>query len=251
MLKRPAVLAGLALLAIACQPPPADEGETTEVLETARAPVPHEPPLPFDLTEEQASGKLIYETVCWTCHGEAGRGDGPAVASGSIPDPPSFHVAPVLGMSGAELTERFAGALEGADESHPHMRYVAEILRPDRFQDALAYVPVLTWPDNLEGSAMAGRARYEETCAACHGMAGGGDGPAAEKLVVQPAEFPTDSLIAAGDFQGVFQRIKQGQGVHGSAMPPWGLMMTDQEIWDLVAYLFSFQPGQLPTPPSG
>ena len=207
-------------------------------------------PMPFELTAEQESGRLVWQTVCWTCHGEAGRGDGPAVQAGSVPAPPDLHADPIASMSAQELERRFRRAMEGQDPTHPHMRSVGELLKPEVFADALAFVPALVWPEEVYGSAFAGRERYEELCMSCHGEKGEGHGTAADVLVVPPAQFPTDTLIAAEDWQGVFDRIKSGGQVHGSAMPPWGVMLSDAEIWDLVAYLGSFQAERLSPPPA-
>ena len=76
------------------------------------------------------------------------------------------------------------------------------------------------------------------------------DGPAAAALTeVRPQDFQTDTLLAARDWGGVFARIRDGgQSVHGSAMPPWGILLSEGEIWDVVAYLATFQPGLLRAP---
>lgn len=36
-----------------------------------------------------AEGKKIYESICWTCHGMTGKGDGPAAAR--LNPPPADH----------------------------------------------------------------------------------------------------------------------------------------------------------------
>ena len=71
-----------------------------------------------------------------------------------------------------------------------------------------------------------------------------------EVLDLAPANFTQDTLLAARDFQAAFEKIRSGGGgVHGSAMPPWGVMLDDGDVWDLVAYISSFQPGILSAPP--
>ena len=32
-------------------------------------------------------------------------------------------------------------------------------------------------------------------------------------------------------------------------MPPWGILLSEGEIWDVVAYLATFQPGLVSEPP--
>ena len=64
------VIAAVSGLAIAAQ----DEGSTWEVPEEARA-----EKNPVESTPEAiAAGKGLYEKHCLMCHGEAGKGDGPA-----------------------------------------------------------------------------------------------------------------------------------------------------------------------------
>jgi hypothetical protein len=63
------------------------------------------------------------------------------------------------------------------------------------------------------------------------------------------ADFTTDTLIAARDWEAVFRRIREGgRAVHGSSMPPWGIFLSVAETWDLVAFLGTFQPGALSKP---
>lgn len=207
-------------------------------------------PEPLALTGDQEAGQQVFETVCWTCHGESGRGNGPAVESGSVPRPPDLTSGQYASMSAADLQARFA-SLSAADSAHPHMRVVRSLLTEETFNQALTYVPVLGYPGEIEGAAVGGRETYQFRCAACHGETGQGDGPAAGILATPPADFTTDTLIAARDFEGLFTRIQDGgAGVHGSSMPPWGVMMSDEEIWDLVAYIAStFQDVEF-TPPS-
>lgn len=212
-------------------------------------------PLLARLSAEQAEGRLIFQSVCWTCHGSTGRGDGPATEAGVTGQPPNFLTGEYASLSAADLEARFQAALEGAeaDPEHPHMQYVVNLLKPERFRAALSYIPVLAYPPELPGSALAGMDLYETRCTACHGDEGDGSGYASGALVtIKPADFRTDTLVAAGNFEGLFQRIRDGgRSVHGSSMPAWGVALTDNQIWDLVAYVATFREGALPPLPGG
>lgn len=241
---RKLLIANVCLVVVACggpaESPPSD----------AAAAAVGEDGAPVPLTAVQEEGRLIYETMCWTCHGVAGRGDGPAVGAGAIPPPPSFHSQEYAGLTTEALEARFTPSVTGADTGHPHMQYVASLLRPDRFAAALSFIPALIYPPELPGSALAGERSYDSRCSGCHGESGRGDGPASQSLVLMPpADFTTDTLIAAADWDAVFNRIREGgRAVHGSSMPPWGVVLSEPETWDLVAFLGTFQPGVLSEP---
>jgi mono/diheme cytochrome c family protein len=203
------------------------------------------------LTPTQQEGRTIYQTVCWTCHGTSGRGDGPAVQAGTMSAPPSFHTEEYATASVTDLERRFGMDIDAADPNHPHMQYVASLLQPEKFHAALAFIPALAYPAELPGSALAGETIFNYRCAACHGRDGRGDGPAADALVAaKPADFTQDTLLARRDWAAVSTRIHEGgQKVHGSSMPPWGIVLSEDEIQDLIAYLGTFQPAILSSPP--
>lgn len=201
----------------------------------------------LSLDDAQQSGRQVFETVCWTCHGSAGRGDGPVVIAGGTTPPPNFLIGEYPDMNAGDFEARFRLALAGREDTHPHMRYVTSILTPEKFADALSFLPALIFPSMIPGSAIAGGVMYETRCQGCHGEEGRGDGAAAASLgSARPADFTQDTLISSRDWEGLFTRIREGgQGTHTS-MPPWGIVFTDAEMWDLVAFIASLQPGVFP-----
>lgn len=238
-----AALVGSAALA-ACSGPQEAPSGTMQAAATA-TPTEH---VAVSLTAEQQEGQVVFEGVCWTCHGSAGHGDGPARTEDVVP--PSFQTQEYARASAASLQERFRASLEGADTTHPHMQYVVKLVKPDAFEAALAYIPALAYPPEIPGSAINGERIFQFRCAACHGPQGMGDGPAAENLVdLKPANFTTDTLVASADWDAVYNKIREGgQHVHGSLMPAWGVVLSDADMWDLVAYLATFQPGLVARP---
>ena len=166
--------------------------------------------------------------------------------------PPNFHTGGYAELSGADLEERFAGVWDGNDPTHPHMQYVATVMEREPFLEALAYIPMLAYPMEIPGSALAGHATYMARCAPCHGAQGTGVGMASDMLLIPAADLTRDTLVAARDFDAVFRLIKEGgsPAVHGSSMPAWGLVFDEGTIWDLVAYVASLQPGALSEPPT-
>jgi mono/diheme cytochrome c family protein len=67
---------------------------------------------------------------------------------------------------------------------------------------------------------------------------------------IKPVDFTTDTLIAARNWDVLYSRIQEGgRTVHGSSMPPWGIVLPEADMWDLVAYLATFQSGAVRPPP--
>jgi mono/diheme cytochrome c family protein len=208
--------------------------------------------MPFVLTAEQAEGWVIYETMCWTCHGAAGRGDGPAVQAGTTGAPPSFHTPDYARSSAEAIERRFRGGVAGGDPGHPHMTYVASLLQPEHFIHALSFIPVLVYPPEIPGSAVAGKTIYDFRCAGCHGLEGTGEGAGAGAesfITIRPADFTSDSLIANKDWDALYRRVSEGAGsIHSASMPQWSVVLSESEIWDVVSFLATFQEGVLRPP---
>ena len=76
-------------------------------------------------------------------------------------------------------------------------------------------------------SAQRGKQIFSEYCAACHGVSGKGNGPAASALKIPPTDLTALAAHNKGQFPSlrVMQAIKAGPSVpaHGSeTMPVWG-----------------------------
>jgi mono/diheme cytochrome c family protein/plastocyanin len=114
------------------------------------------------------------------------------------------------------------------------------------------------WRSNTTLEALAnGKKLYAQNCAACHGENGAGNGVFADDLAKAgassmqtmsgseemsrqtPADFTDPSRML-----GASPALLQGKilrGGMGTGMPMWGSIFTEQQIWDLIAYLYSFQ----------
>lgn len=97
------------------------------------------------------------------------------------------------------------------------------------------------------GHVAAGRAVYYRNCVFCHGDNMGGDGIFAHGFDPQPANFADPTTIAMLQESYLFWRIaKGGPGLPdestpwSSAMPAWESRLTEDEIWDVILFLYSF-----------
>ncbi|MGD8321105.1 MAG: c-type cytochrome [Gemmatimonadota bacterium] len=245
------VLVTFAAVLAACGGPSENPSQSTAADTTAAGTASAQPQVhqAVALTSVQKQGQVVFESVCWTCHGSAGHGDGPATSADIVP--PTFQTQDYALASEATLEARFGASLNaGADPQHPHMQYVAKLVKPTAFKSALTFIPALAYPPEIPGSAIHGQEIFQYRCAGCHGADGRGDGPAAANLVgMKPANFTTDTLVASADWDAVYDKIRKGgDKVHGSLMPAWGVVLKDADVWDLVAYLATFQPGLLSQP---
>jgi len=81
--------------------------------------------------------------------------------------------------------------------------------------------------------AQAGKTLYENFCLSCHGPAGKGDGPAASTLQPKPADL--SALLQSQDDAYLAARISEGKD--GTAMVSWKNVLSEAQIWQIVAYL--------------
>jgi len=114
------------------------------------------------------------------------------------------------------------------------------------------------WQFNTTLESLAnGQQLYAQNCAACHGENGVGDGVFADDLAAS-GEASMQTMTGAGnmtmqspvDFTnptrmlGASPALLQGKilrGGMGTGMPMWGSIFTEDQIWDLIAYIYSFQ----------
>lgn len=74
---------------------------------------------------------------------------------------------------------------------------------------------------------------FQVYCASCHGETGHGDGPAGASLVPAPKDLVELQLKVEDDY--LFWRISDGKS--GTAMVAWKGILTDEQIWQTVAFI--------------
>jgi mono/diheme cytochrome c family protein/plastocyanin len=109
--------------------------------------------------------------------------------------------------------------------------------------DAVAYLWLLDLDaERLEQAATL----YAKNCAACHGETGDGRGPGADALAAQgvgqhgdaqPAAFADPHTMPGGSSELYYAKLRRG-GM-GTGMPSFGPILTPDETWLLVDYLWT------------
>ena len=82
-------------------------------------------------------------------------------------------------------------------------------------------------------AAASGADLYKVNCASCHGDGGRGDGVAGQSLLPKPVNLVELNKIAGDAY--LFWRIYEGKP--GTSMVPWRGILTDEQIWQVVAFI--------------
>jgi len=92
-----------------------------------------------------------------------------------------------------------------------------------------------------------GRRVYFENCVFCHGDRLGGEGIFAHGFEPKPANFVDPTTIAMLEEGFLFWRIATGgpglpdeSEPWNSAMPAWDQFLSEQEIWEVILFLYEF-----------
>ena len=101
-------------------------------------------------------------------------------------------------------------------------------------------------PEQFRAHLANGRRTYYRNCVFCHGDALAGDGLYARGLNPIPTNF-TEGTIEQLQESYLFWRISKGGpglpaegGPWDSAMPAWERFLSEQEIWEVILYLYDF-----------
>ena len=109
------------------------------------------------------------------------------------------------------------------------------------FGPAEASIPAVTNPINSsEDSAGRGKQLFQTNCATCHGLDGGGQGPAAHGITTFPRQLWVWSSTDSSADGYLYWIITNGR----NEMPPWGLVLSEDQRWDVINYIRTMkQPG--------
>jgi mono/diheme cytochrome c family protein len=102
-------------------------------------------------------------------------------------------------------------------------------------------------PEEFARHVENGRRVYFESCFYCHGDSMGGDGMFAHALNPIPTNFNDPGVLPMLQESFLFWRIAKGGpgmpeegGPWDSAMPAWENFLTEEEMWDVILFLYDF-----------
>ena len=206
----------------------------------------------------QQTGREIYMKRCFWCHGEQGRGDGPA-AVGMIPQPRDLVAAEYKIRStpyGQLPTDEDLFRVISAGLPGTPMPGWEKVLSEAERREIVAYLKSLSprfqseKPEPL--SIPSGRGLVERgkqifqtaRCFVCHGESGRADGGITTALNFEWGwPYSARDFTQGWTFKGgheprdIYLRITGG--LNGTPMGPYQELLSDQERWDLAHYVAS------------
>ena len=135
-----------------------------------------------------------------------------------------------------------------SQRSHTPTQGMALLLtrNPTATQGLLADAAAYLWLNDVGDEAKASAATYyTQNCASCHGANGAGDGIAAPDLAESPVAFTDPNYIFEMRGDVLYAKIRRG-GM-GTNMPNFGALITREETWALVDYLWTLSFGTIPS----
>ena len=184
-------------------------------------------------------GALVWTLLCLLPLAQA------AAQSGGASGTPADDSAPQ--MPGLDPWNQPAGTLPQWDPANAPPPLQPRAKRHLEFIQAgvpLEYRSLRSPYPQVGKAITAGGALYRDNCAQCHGAAGRGDGDAGLDLLPSPA-----LLARLMDVQGTVDEyllwtVAEGGKPFDTAMPAFKDRLTEDEIWQIVAYMRAGFPPQ-------
>jgi cytochrome c oxidase cbb3-type subunit 2 len=233
--------------------------------EEARTISRHGSVMPTARESQRTLGETTFLANCAGCHGKLGRGDGVAAAGfmvrpanlaagitkfkttpeGKDPTPEDWKRTLRRGIPGSSMP---AWGLHSEAEVDAVVSYLSALggsRSPKGAPVAIAMPP----RERLESqeSAARGRELFGKSCVACHGGEGAGDGVFANILTdyrgekLKPRNLREEPMKYGERPEDLMRVISEG--FEGTPMPGFGRALTDDERFDLVAFILSIRPG--------
>jgi mono/diheme cytochrome c family protein len=133
-----------------------------------------------------------------------------------------------------EQAAEMAGEVaEGAKNMAEDAANKAEEIKEEAKEIVVAQAPT------TKGDPAKGKEKFELICASCHGPGGKGDGPAAAALDPKPRDLSDPAYVSTLTDDHIFKTVKEGGASVGKSplMPAWGGTLTDDDIWNVIAYV--------------
>ncbi len=205
-----------------------------------------------------ATGKKVYEEICFACHGLKGDGKGPSWFN-TKPSPQVF----INSVYMSRLTDEYIfnvvkyGKLRVLKREIPDKKFESlampsfgAVLEDDQIRELIKFERAFS-----QGGPQSPEMReiFDAACAVCHGKGGRGDGERASSIQPAPKYFVSEAqpspmnltdpqLMARFSDEFLFALIKKGkigavEEEKFDTMQPFGQVLSDKEIWSAIRYI--------------
>lgn len=216
-------------------------------------------------------GRFVFEKNCVPCHGPYGEGDGELVKGwqvlprnfrlatfkyrstpyGKLPTDDDLKRTIRRGISGSAMPSFSQLRADEVEAVIAYIKFLSPAWNDDRLHaQPIDLPPRPGWfddPARVRQSAEAGRKLFQQSCAACHGDTGAGDGFAAAQLrdnldkPIKPADL-RKPLRSGPDPEDAYRTIMTG--INGTPMPGFESTLRPEQTWQLAAFLTTLQAAQ-------
>lgn len=179
------------------------------------------------------TGRKLFVTHCFLCHGVEGKGDGPLASKLMIPPTDLTARSIIAEKNDAQLVAIIDGTQHHAPAATSMPKW-GRVLSVYQVRKLVAYLRFLSEsPNPLIGNPDAGAEIYERYCTACHGITGSGHGMMTNLLPIKPIDHTNAQKMDKISNEKLIETITDGKGT----MPAWEDILTESEIKDLVSYI--------------
>jgi mono/diheme cytochrome c family protein len=205
-----------------------------------------------------ATGKRVYEEICFACHGLKGDGKGPSWFN-TRPHPQVFINSVYMSRLKDEYIFNVVkyGKLRVLRREIPDKKFESlampafgQVLEDDQIRELIKFERAFS-----QGGPQSAEMReiFDAACATCHGKSGRGDGERATSIQPAPKYFVSEAqpapmnltdpqLMARFTDEFLFALIKKGRIASieedkFDTMQPFGQVLSDKEIWSVIRYI--------------
>lgn len=228
------------------------------------------------LLPAQQEGKALYDKWCAGCHGEDGKGGGPAAtwmlprprdftlalyqirttASGALPTDADIRHVIDEGMPGTAMPGWKTHLSDAErDQLVTYLKTFSQFFKNQKEPEkALSFSKA---PGGGADAIANGKTFFDKIeCWKCHGRAGRGDGPSAptqeddNKNPIRPADLTEAWYFNGGSsVEEIYRRLRTG--LDGTPMPSFSDLidskfMTEDDLWNVAQYVKSLSPEDQP-----
>lgn len=97
----------------------------------------------------------------------------------------------------------------------------------------------LSFAQTKSSDLVAGKTKFDQICATCHGATGKGDGAASAALNPKPRNFQDVAYMSKRTDDQLRKVIQEGGAANGmsAVMPSWKAVLNEQDITNIIGYI--------------